>query len=175
MIAMATVKSPASKATAPAGENTSGVHVWLVTWKAYAALAKHSQAHIETLDLGLSEFGVLEALLARGPQPVNVVGPKVGLTSGSISVAVDRLVTKGLVRRRDDPADRRVCLVELTGQGRAVIVPGFEAHRAAMETAAAALTTGERATLLRLLKKLGKGADARRQARQTAAEKEEKM
>ena len=150
----------------PQREDTSGVHVWLVTWKAYAALARHAQAHIETLGLGASEFGVLEALLAQGPQPVNVIGPKVGLTSGSISVAVDRLVTRGLVRRRrDDPADRRVCLVELTDAGRAVIVPGFEAHRAAMETAAAGLTTEERATLLGLLKKLGKEADARGQAK----------
>ncbi len=152
-------------------EDTSGVHVWLVIWKAYAALSKHALRQIETLGLGFSEFGVLEVLLAKGPQPVNVIGPKVGLTSGSISVAVDRLAARGLVRRSENAADRRVCLVELTGEGRAVIVPGFAAHREAMETASASLTAAERDTLLRLLKTLGKGAAAQWQAKEVSATK----
>ncbi len=152
-------------------EDTSGVHVWLVTWKTYVALSKHAHRHIETLGLGFSEFGVLEFLLAKGPQPVNVIGPKVGLTSGSISVAVDRLAAKGLVQRRESATDRRVCLVELTEEGQAVIVPGFAAHREAMETASASLTTEERATLLRLLKTLGKGAEIKGQAKETSTAK----
>ena len=40
-------------------------------------------------------FRVLEALLHKGPLPVNTIGPKVHLTPGSISVAVDRLLEKG--------------------------------------------------------------------------------
>jgi DNA-binding MarR family transcriptional regulator len=55
-----------------------------------------------------SDFAVLEALLHKGPLPVNEIGKKVLLTSGSITVAVDRLETKGLVERRASGADRRV-------------------------------------------------------------------
>jgi MarR family 2-MHQ and catechol resistance regulon transcriptional repressor len=89
---------------------------------------------------------------------VNTIGPKVWLTPGSISVAVDRLVKKGLVARKERTNDRRVRQVELTAKGRALITRGFREHAAAMEDAVNALSKRERLTLLRLLKKLGKHA-----------------
>jgi len=139
-------------------QDTSGVHVWLVLMKAFQALMPHAAESIERTELGDSDFRVLEALLHKGPLPVNTVGPKVWLTPGSISVAVDRLVKKGLVSRNDHPRDRRVRQVELTAKGRALIVRGFKEHAAAMETVVSVLSKNERLTLLRLLKKLGKHA-----------------
>jgi MarR family 2-MHQ and catechol resistance regulon transcriptional repressor len=73
-------------------------------------------------------------------------------------VAVDRLVKKGLVARKERTNDRRVRQVELTAKGRALITRGFREHAAAMEDAVNALSERERLTLLRLLKKLGKHA-----------------
>ena len=139
-------------------QDSSGVHVWLVLMKAFQALFPHAEESIKRTDLGDSDFRVLEALLHRGPLPVNTVGPKVWLTPGSISVAVDRLVKKGLVSRKDHPDDRRVRRVELTSKGRALITRGFREHAGAMEEAVNALSKTERLTLLRLLKKLGKHA-----------------
>src|SRR6266567_1651853 len=137
---------------------TSGVHVWLVLMKAFQAMMPHAAESIERTELGDSDFRVLEALLHKGPLPVNTLGPKVWLTPGSISVAVDRLVKKGLVSRNDHPGDRRVRRVELTAKGRTLITRGFREHAAAMETAVSVLSKNERLTLLRLLKKLGKHA-----------------
>jgi len=139
-------------------QDTSGVHVWLVLAKAFRALMAHS---VESLDLsraglGDSDFRVLEVLLNKGPLPVNTIGPKVWLTPGSISVAVDRLEKKALVKRKNTD-DRRVRLVELTAKGRALITRVFRKHVAAMEKAAGVLSKKERLILLRLLKKLGKG------------------
>jgi MarR family transcriptional regulator, 2-MHQ and catechol-resistance regulon repressor len=145
------------KRTAP-GEDSTGVHVWLVFMKAFQALFPHAAQSIERTELGDSDFRVLEALLHKGPLPVNTIGPKVWLTPGSISVAVDRLVKKGLVSRKDHPDDRRVRRVELTPKGRALITRGFGEHAAAMEDVADVLSKSERLTLLRLLKKLGKHA-----------------
>src|SRR5438309_639239 len=141
-------------------EDTSGVHVWLVLSKAYRALAAHAGKSLKLswADLGDSDFRVLEVLLHKGPLPVNTIGPKVWLTPGSISVAVDRLVKKGLVSRKDHPDDRRVRRVELTPKGRALITRGFGEHAAAMEDVAVVLSKTERLTLLQLLKKLGKHA-----------------
>src|SRR4029434_10751445 len=102
-------------------QDSSGVHVWLVLLKAFQALLSHAEESIKRTDLGDSDFRVLEALLHKGPLPVNTVGPKVWLTPGSISVAVDRLVKKGLVSRKEHPGDRRVRQVELTAKGRALI------------------------------------------------------
>lgn len=139
-------------------EDSSGVHLWLVLMKAFQALAGHAEGSIKQMELGDSDFRVLEALLHKGPLPVNTIGPKVWLTPGSISVAVDRMVKKGLVSRKDDAGDRRVRQVELTQKGRALITRGFGEHATAMENILSVLSKTERLTLLRLLKKLGKHA-----------------
>jgi len=67
-------------------------HVWLVMMKAMRALTRYAAAGIDETGLCLSDFGVLELLLHKGPLPVNTIGPIVDLTPGSISIAVDRLV-----------------------------------------------------------------------------------
>jgi MarR family 2-MHQ and catechol resistance regulon transcriptional repressor len=140
-------------------QDTSGVHVWLVLVKAFHSLAAQAEEslNLSRAGLGDSDFRVLEVLLHKGSLPVNTIGPKVWLTPGSISVAVDRLETKALVKRKNTD-DRRVRLVELTAKGRALITKTFREHAAAMEEAAGGLSKQERLTLLRLLKKLGKGA-----------------
>ena len=140
-------------------QDTSGVHVRLVLAKAFRALrARAKQSlNLSRAGLGDSDFRVLEVLLHKGPLPVNTIGPKVWLTPGSISVAVDRLEKKALVKRKNTD-DRRVRLVELTPKGRALISKVFRKHVAAMEEAAGVLSKEERLTLLRLLKKLGKGS-----------------
>src|SRR3979409_159511 len=117
-------------------KNTAGVHVWLVFMKAFQALIPHAAESIKQTELGDSDFRVLEVLLHKGPLPVNTVGPKVWLAPGSISVAVDRLVKKGLVSRKGHAGDRRVRHVELTAKGRALITRGFGEHAAAMENIA---------------------------------------
>jgi len=102
-------------------QDTSGVHVWLVLVKAFHALGAHAEESLNLSQTGLgdSDFRVLEVLLHKGPLPVNTIGPKVWLTPGSISVAVDRLEKKALVKRKNTD-DRRVRLVELTAKGRAL-------------------------------------------------------
>src|SRR5258708_34499259 len=89
-------------------------HLWLVMMKAMRALTRYAATGIEETGLGLSDFGVLELLLNKGPLPVNTIGPIVDLTPGSISIAVDRLFAKGLVTRVESTKDRRVLIVALT-------------------------------------------------------------
>src|SRR5213596_4086858 len=137
------------------GQDSTGVHVWLVFMKVFQALFPHAAESIKRTELGDSDFRVLEALLHKGPLPVNTIGPKVWLTPVSISVAVDRLERTALVKRKNTD-DRRVRLVELTAKGRALITRTFREHAAAMEEAAGVLSKEERMMLLRLLKKLGK-------------------
>src|SRR4030081_1333572 len=124
-------------------QDSAGVHVWLVFTKAFQALLPHAAGSIKRTELGDSDFRVLEALLHKGPLPVNTVGPKVWLTPGSISVAVDRLVKKGFVSRKGHARDRRVREVQLTRKGRALITRGFREHAAAMEKVANALSKNE--------------------------------
>jgi MarR family 2-MHQ and catechol resistance regulon transcriptional repressor len=137
----------------------SGVHVFLVLWKAARAVEAYAEKSISELEMCGSDFAVLEALLHRGPLPVNEIGRKVLLTSGSITVAVDRLETRGLVERRPSDADRRARIVHLTREGKKLITRVYADHAADMERlASASLTRAERDTLIRLLKKMGYGA-----------------
>ncbi len=143
----------------PASEQeTSGVHVWLVLWKAFCAMRSVAEASIRETGLGDSEFRILEVLLHKGPLPVNTIGLKVQLTPGSISVAIDRLENRKFVRRRSDSEDRRVRQVILTAKGKKSIARGFRTHADIMEAAAGGLSAAERTKLLGLLKKLGKDA-----------------
>lgn len=134
----------------------SGVHVFLVLWKAARAVQGYAEKSISGLRMGSSDFAVLEALLHKGPLPVNEIGKKVLLTSGSITVAVDRLEAKGLVERRAHGTDRRARIVHLTKEGRKLITHIYGVHAADMERlASASLTKSERKTLIALLKKMG--------------------
>src|SRR6202171_5494120 len=130
-------------------QDTSGVHVWLVVMKAFHALRSVAEEslHLSRTGLGDSDFRVLEVLLHKGPLPVNTIGPKVWLTPGSISVAVDRLEQKALVKRKNTD-DRRVRRVELTPKGRALISKIFRKHVSAMEEAAGVLSKEERLIFL---------------------------
>jgi MarR family 2-MHQ and catechol resistance regulon transcriptional repressor len=134
----------------------SGVHVFLVLWKAARAAEGYAEKSIVELAICGSDFAVLEALLHKGPLPVNEIGKKVLLTSGSITVAVDRLEAKRLVERRAHGTDRRARVVHLTKEGRKLITRAYADHAADMERlASASLTRTERKALISLLKKIG--------------------
>ena len=151
-----TPDSPGSSAQAT--EDLSGLHLWLILWKAYRAVEHLAFQSIAGLGIGLSDFAALELLLHKGPQPVNTIGKKILLTSGSITTTIDRLEAKGLVRRTHLPTDQRVRLVQLTPEGKKLISCAFSQHREDMEQAATARSPSERRQLTRLLKKYGLSA-----------------
>ena len=140
-------------------QNVSGVHVFLILLKAFRSVAAFASGTIEDSNLGDSDFRVLEVLLHKGPMPVNTIGPKVFLTPGSISVAVDRLYEKGLVSRVDSKTDRRVRVVDLTPEGQKLIKRVFNAHANQLDELVKVLTKEEREQLVKTLKKLGKHAE----------------
>jgi len=139
-------------------EKVSGVHIWLILMKAFHSIDARVSRSLRESQLGDSDFRVLEVLLHKGPMPVNTIGEKVFLTSGSISTAVDRLLKRGLVVRLDNKDDRRVRIVELTAKGQKLISKLFSAHAQEMEALASVLSAEERSALVESLKKLGKHA-----------------
>ena len=140
--------------------NQATDHVWLVMMKAMRALTRYAAAGIEETGLGLSDFGVLEVLLNKGPLPVNTIGPIVDLTPGSISIAVERLFAKGLVTRVESPKDRRVRVVALTQRGKDLVTSAFRKHSGQIKRVFSELSAEELHCLEVALKKLGKRAAA---------------
>jgi DNA-binding MarR family transcriptional regulator len=82
---------------------------------AVAARVGLSSTEIETL-------GVLDT---QGPLSAKAIGEYTGLTSGSVTRMIDRLVAKGWAARREDPDDRRRVLVEFTASGRRRTAPFY--------------------------------------------------
>jgi MarR family transcriptional regulator, 2-MHQ and catechol-resistance regulon repressor len=136
-----------------------GIHTWLVLMKAHRTLKRHAERSIQALDMCLSDFAILEALLHKGPQSVRDLGRRIDLTSGSMTTAIDRLETRGLVTRADHATDRRAWVIHLTPEGRALISKVFAGHEQAMDRAMRGLSKSERATLTDLLKRLGTTAE----------------
>lgn len=137
-------------------QKTEATHVFLVLWKTYRAMLAKADESKKHVGLGDSDFRVLEVLLHKGPLPVNVIGEKVELTTGSITTAVDRMEAKWLVVRKNHPEDRRVRIVELTSKGRRLIEKAYAQHEIDMEKAMKALSREDRVILVDLLKRLGK-------------------
>jgi MarR family transcriptional regulator, 2-MHQ and catechol-resistance regulon repressor len=138
--------------------DSSGTHLWLVMMKAHRALERVATQSIQAAEIGLSDFGVIEMLLHKGPQRVNDIGGRIGLTSGAITAAIDRLEGCGLVQREAHESDRRARVVRLTARGKVQAAKVFAGHKEAMDRAASGLSERERATLIQLLKKLGTSA-----------------
>ena len=141
-----------------AREGTDGVHLWLVLMKAFHSLSAFAAATLRESGLSETDFHVLEALLHKGPLPVNALGPKVYLTPGSISTAVERLHERGLVSRTDNEKDRRIRVVALTGSGRKLIERVFALHAKQINALTEVLSPKERRRVTEGLKLLGKHA-----------------
>ena len=136
------------------------VHCWLILVKAFQTAKKYLYAGLQETGIDDTDFRILEALLNKGPLPVNTIGPKVYLTPGSISVAVDRLLDRGLVSRVESPEDRRVRIVSLTAKGRALIAPIFWKHATEIRRVFADASSKELRSLETILKKIGKRAES---------------
>ena len=129
----------------------TGPRIRLVLWKTAKAVEKVDRASIAQTGLGLSDFTIMEALLHKGPLPINQIGEKVLLTSGSMTAAVNRI---------QDPSDGRCFYVHLTKKGRQTIKTAYADHEKNLEKIASVLSDSERKELVRLLKKIGLFAES---------------
>jgi MarR family 2-MHQ and catechol resistance regulon transcriptional repressor len=133
----------------------TGTHIRLVLGRAAKAIERVDRDSIADAGLNFSDFSIMEALLHKGPMPINTIGEKVLLTSGSMTAAANRLEEKGLITRIQDLSDGRCFYLHLTKSGRRLIADVFDRHSQNLEKIAAVLNSEERSELVRLLKKIG--------------------
>ncbi|GGK35030.1 MarR family transcriptional regulator [Caldalkalibacillus thermarum] len=134
------------------------LHLFVVLSRAYKTLLEHAQRDVKRHGLNLTEFGVLELLYHKGDHPLQQIGEKILLASGSITYVVDKLEEKGYLVRRPCPRDRRVMYATLTDAGRDLVERIFPAHASAMHEAMEGISTDEKEVVIELLKKLGHSA-----------------
>jgi len=154
----------ADRLSSLSSENESALYLFRVMLKAGRVLEEHSLRSTEALGICPSDFYILEALLFKGPLPMGTIAAKVLLTLGSLSVAVDRLETKGLVVRKAHLSDRRTRLIHLTKAGEKLVSSHFQRHADALTEAMAGLSLKEQSQATALVKKLGTTASLKLQA-----------
>ncbi len=139
-------------------EETRALNTWIKLSRAADSFSTRLARRGTVGDLTLSQFGVLEALYHLGPLCQGEISSKLLKSGGNITLVVDNLVKRGLVRRERYPDDRRRVFVSLTDQGRAVIERILPGHVAAIVEEISILTPEEQEELGRLCRKLGKAA-----------------
>jgi DNA-binding MarR family transcriptional regulator len=111
------------------------------------------------LGLGLTDLDALEQLELNGPLPQRELGSRLLLTSGAVTMLVDRLERLGLARRTPHPSDRRVTQVELMPEAALPELPEMNQYHAELTKAARALSPEARKQVLGLLIRLEEAAD----------------
>jgi MarR family transcriptional regulator, 2-MHQ and catechol-resistance regulon repressor len=117
-----------------------------------ASLAEHFA------DIGLTEsqFGVLEALFHLGSLHPRDLATKLLCSSGNLTLVLDNLEKRDLIRRERGTADRRFITIHLTPPGKSLIEDVFPRHVADVVTRFSVLSATEQDELARLCRKLGR-------------------
>ncbi|ANS75881.1 MarR family transcriptional regulator [Paenibacillus yonginensis] len=148
----------AQRAEEQAGDYQDSLKLFIVLSKAYRSLMDRAVKDMKQYGLTASEFTILEVLYHKGSYPLQQIGEKVLITSGSMTYNIDKLEKRGLLKRVPSASDRRVILAELTDAGRKLFDDIFPRHAAFVDSMMPGLTREEKRVLTEQLKKLGKNA-----------------
>lgn len=92
------------------------------------------RAVAESVDLSPGDHKYLDVLMQHGSMSAGQLAELTGLTTGAVTGIIDRLERAGLVRRAQDPEDRRKVIVHLReDEARRKIGPAFAGLAEAME------------------------------------------
>jgi DNA-binding MarR family transcriptional regulator len=127
-----------------------------------------ADAHLAPLDLSAAQFSVI-ATLAKDPQPKSAADlcKEISYDAGAMTRMLDRLESKGLIRRKRSPEDRRLVHLELTEEGTGVYPRMRERSMAVQNRFLRGFTKAEARTLEGLLGRMLENAlaeDARASA-----------
>ena len=111
-----------------------------------------------------SDLSILERLARKGACPVNALARQVGLTSGSMTSAVQRLHRRGLVETRRDLEDKRVVWVSVTPEAEEIVKRFSESRGEVLEQVFHKWSERERSVLMNLLRRVRKDAEETRGA-----------
>ena len=143
------------EAFTPDAEQKRALRAYITLMRAADAVTRRVHGHLAQDDLVPSQFGVLEALLHRGPQCQRELAERVLCSPNNMTALVDRLEERGLVERRADEADRRMKRVHLTGAGEELVRRVFARHAAVLAGDLSVLDAQEQEALAALCRKLG--------------------
>ena len=136
-------------------EIRQSLKLYIVLSRANKAINEVTNQFFQQHGLNPTEFAVLELLYHKGRQPLQQIGNKILLASGSITYVIDKLEKRGYLDRVSCPSDRRVTFAEITDSGAEFMKKLFPEHEENLHELLSVLTSEEKDTAIELLKKLG--------------------
>ncbi|MFJ5769258.1 MarR family winged helix-turn-helix transcriptional regulator [Psychrobacillus sp. NPDC093180] len=133
----------------------NALKLFVVLSRAHKVIHECTNQFFQENGLNPTEFAVLELLYHKGKQPLQQIGNKILLASGSITYVVDKLEGRGYINRVSSPTDRRVTFAEITDEGTAFMDELFPRHEQQLQQLMDVLSEEEKAHMIELLKKLG--------------------
>lgn len=130
---------------------------WAVLVRAHAVVQARVAQHASRHDLTLAEFSALESLYRQGPMLLGELQRHVLVSSGGMTYLVDRLESRGLVKRQPSPTDRRARFAVLTEDGQRLMDHIAPDHVRAVADAVGGLSAAEQRQASVLLRALGLG------------------
>lgn len=119
-----------------------------------------SQVYADSYGLSRDEWRVLAATGEAESQPTRAIAEQTGLDKVAISRAASALEDRGLIRRTEDRADRRIKILRLTREGADALKEIERQVRAREQYLLEALTAEEQALLEGAIEKLCARAEA---------------
>ncbi|MCZ2258949.1 MarR family winged helix-turn-helix transcriptional regulator [Sporosarcina sp. G11-34] len=136
-------------------DSERALRLFIVLTRASKVILEASHKTIEKYALNPTEFAVLELLHHKGQQPIQKIGQKILLRSGSMTYVVDKLEKRGLLERVSCVKDKRVTYMSITTAGTELITEIFPEHARDIQSIMSELTAEEQDTVIELVKKLG--------------------
>jgi MarR family 2-MHQ and catechol resistance regulon transcriptional repressor len=138
---------------------TRALDAYIALMRAGQSIGERVHGELRAAGLTVGQFGVLEALLHKGPLPTGDIARAILVSAANCTTIVDHLEERGLVLRERGEEDRRRVVLALTAEGRRLVSGLFPAHAARMAREFSRLTVKEQEELRRLCRKLGRADD----------------
>ncbi len=105
-------------------------------------------------NLSIAELHTLEAIGPYEARAMSETAARLGITTGTLTVAIDRLVRKGYVERYRDSKDRRVVRICLTRQGKLAYRMHAKFHKLLVKRIMDPLSEEDRNRMARLVREV---------------------
>ena len=130
----------------------------LTASRVLVGISARSLAKVED-SVTLTQFRMLVVLEGHGPSRLNQLAERLDVTPSTALRMVDRLITAGLVDRRENAQDRREVVIDLTNTGRSLVRKVTRSRRAEIERVVRAMPANRRREIVRALDAFATAAD----------------
>lgn len=140
------------------GELDDLVTALLTASRTLVGISAQSLAELDEA-VTLTQFRVLVVLAAHGPSRLNRLADRLVVNSSTALRTVDKLISAGLVVRRENEQDRREVVIELTERGRRTVDVVTARRRAAIKQIASSMPNRYRRQMVHALLAFAAAAD----------------